>query len=306
MFTANIVIPYRPNVSAISSWANPEEQKPEREDTLNRCLFYLRKNSEFQHNFIIVIDSDISIDFVQSSIKDMDRVKIIQSNYLLPEFTKDYSNSTKQKMRINHAFVAAHNSIPDEEWVCYSFISDVIPCRGWDKYLIEQIQKRGENYAYVPMFVEIFPRYVNGIFVKGEEITHNKIWNVWRKNICCHALTLPEPKERNFIIEDDFENFCSIARGSFNNIDRHEAYRNETPNIEYHLDDEIIIEDANLRIHGYLACYFIKNKYVKFALNSTSSFSEDWAFYVDNKLPVKKVVVTNSFVFHPWCDFKVD
>lgn len=298
MVTVNIVIPYRPNAEAISAWGPKEgEPKPKREDTLNRCLFYLRKNSAFKHNFIIAIDSDIDIKNVEKSIVDMSNVQIIQSSYVLPEYMKNQLERVQQKARINHAFIDAHNAISDDDWVCYSFISDLIPCKNWDKFLVEQIQKRNndERYAYCPMFVEVFPRYGH-IIVKGEELTHDKIWNVWRRDICIHALTLPEPKDREYVTEDDFDSFCKIARGNFSGINKHSS-----PEIVYTEDETIIENISGMRVFSYIACFFIKNKYVKRALFPFpfENGGNNWEMAVDNKLEVQKLVVTNSFVFHP-------
>jgi len=284
MTKINIIIPFRPEAALFKGMAEKGYS------ALQRCLRHLIKKSFHEYNFIIAIDADIQFDYSQIEIFKNHTVRVIQSPHE-PDNSK-FENLLSFR-RVNLAFLTAINSIPDEEWLCYSYICDLICSKEWDKPIIEAIQQHGENHVYVPMWVESYISYGTPDWcqvqpdgkLQGIEPTPELIWKTWREKICCHELIMPCPPN-GYVNEKDFDHYISIAL-------------KEKP--------DNIIESCGKREYGYYNVMFMKAKHGKRAMQYYSGFdvgSNVFDLNFDDRLGerlcnLQKVVVTNSFVLHP-------
>ena len=245
-------------------------------DDVVRTIKILNKNSHFKHNIIVAIDSDVYPN--ETFLKEFDNVTVFKSKYLHKE-----DLAVAPSFRTNAAMYEAIHSIPDEEWLCYAYASDLICCRDWDKRVIEAIQTHGDEYIYVPMFTEVRGDMGN-VVLKGIEPTPDLIWNEWRRTVCCHALTMPQPA-CGYFTETDMDNFIRIASAPVKPV--------------------YIVERPGDRIYGYYAILFMKAKYAKKAIRMIGpGFDTDFDNRLYSVCRLMKIVVTNSFVFHPFCEFK--
>lgn len=292
----NIIIPYRPlSGGELRTPRGPIDQLPDgrwkdddgqyryggyyrygskidhKFDELVRAIKFINKNSYYKHNIIVVVDADVFPNDIY--FKQFDNVNILTCDYPLP------NTGNLAYYRVSTSYMKGINSIQDEEWLCYGYISDIICHKDWDKHIVEQIQKYGEKFVYVPMFTEIRSGIADRV-VRWSEITPENIWDTWRKTICCHALTMPLPN-REFFTEEDMNYYVNIA----NQYSR----------------PPVIIEKPGDRIYGYYAVMFMKAKYAKKAIRMEA---EGFDTSFDNRLysecNLMKVVVTNSYVFHPF------
>lgn len=295
MFKFNIIIPYRPltlgnrinpqiEIKQLENgkW-NPKEPTPPywlepsygRQD-LYRAIKYINKNSLFQHNIIIAIDDDIFPN--DAFLKEFDNVRVIKSSYKIDP--SNYSDRGEVPLtRMASANMTAIDTLADEDWMCLSFIEDLIPCKLWDKYIIDAIEQYGDGFIYVPMFVEAHGGLHSDKPIKGLVATPDRIWNVWRREECCHALCLPEPADRKYITEKDFDDYIRIAN-------------------EAHMP--LIIERCGLRNYGYYGVMFMKAKIPKLIrLKIGYNFDLDFDNRLYSEGRYQKMVVTNSFILHP-------
>jgi len=296
----NIIIPYRPlSYGSLRTPNGPIDQLPDGRwrdddgeyrysgyhrygakhdpefDELIRAIKYLNKNSHFKHKIIVVVDSDVIPD--GEYYKKFDNVIILKSRY-----QQEYRTKYLAQNRNNAALIDGINSIPDEDWLCYGYIADLICGKDWDRPIIEQIKQRGEQaeqFVYVPMFTEIRGGIADRV-VRWSDLTPENIWVKWRQTICCHALTMPSP-DREYFTEEDMDDFIKIA--------------NQYPK------PPVIIEKPGDRIYGYYAVMFMKAKFAKKAIRMEGP-GYDTSF--DNRLYTEcnlmKAVVTNSYIFHPF------
>ncbi|MDP2755918.1 MAG: hypothetical protein Q8P40_16265, partial [Nitrospirota bacterium] len=214
----NIIVPYRPlSLGHLSTPLGEQHQLPDGSwtgwvdkggyDTAGvRDLFltikFLNKNSVFKHKIIVAIDSDVYPN--DNFLKEFENVTVIKSSLSAKK------QATRPYWRLNAAYKDAINSIPDEEWICHGFTADLVCSKNWDKPVMDAISRYGDNYVYVPMFVEVYSGWFNGINFKGHCYTPNLIWDEWRKKVCCHALTMPEP-EKGYVTEQDFDEYIKVA-----------------------------------------------------------------------------------------------
>ncbi len=291
----NILVTYRPLCTgAMHSVIGPINQLPDGrwkseticakgnrygidEDELIRAIKFLNKNSYYKHNITVIIDEDVYPN--DTYLKEFENVKIIKSGYV------HYGPlETLAVTQANGADVAGINSIPDEEWLCYAYQSDLICAKDWDRPIIDSINKLGENYVYVPMFTEVRGGIANRS-VLGIEPTPELIWDKWRKIISCHALTMPYPREGPFFNEEDMDKFINIANSGG-------------------MPPEII-EKPGDRIYGYYALLIMKAKYAKNAIRIIGpGFDTDFDARLYSICNLMKAVITRSFVFHPFCEFR--
>lgn len=244
-------------------------------DELIRAIRFINKNSYYKHRIIVVIDSDVYPN--NTWLKEFDNVDILKSSYV-----PDGHISTLALYRVNHAYAHGINNIADHEWLCYCYLSDLICGKDWDKHIHDAIQEFGENYIYVSMFTEVRGGLADKIF-KGAQATPEKIWDEWRR-ICCHALTMPEPV-CGYFTEADMDNFIRIS--------------NQYPK------PKVITEKPGLRNYGYYAVLFMKARYAKRAIRLIGpGFDLDFDNRLYSECNLMKNVVTNSYVFHPFCEFK--
>lgn len=281
----NIIVPYRPlSKGGLSTPMVEQHQLPDgrwngwgdelSEDNsevrnINTTIKFLNKNSVYKHKIIVAIDSDIypNKDF----LKEFDNVTILKSPYICKE------SVCPPYWRLNAAYKHVIDSIPDEEWLCHGYTADLICAKNWDEPIINAILQNGDNYVYVPMFIEAWEAYGN-IRLKGLEPTAERIWDDWRKNVSCHALTFPEP-EKGFITEKDLDSYIEKA--------------NERKM-------GLIKEDCGKREYGYYNVMFMKAKYAKIAMRLIGhGFDIDFDDRLRDVLHITKIVVTNSFILHP-------
>ena len=255
-------------------------------DELVRAIKFLNNNSHFKRNITVVIDPDIYP--YDNYLKEFDNVTILKSGKYKPgekikdiEFLNLGPLTNTSDIRYNIALAEGINSVPNDEWLCYAYRSDLICGKYWDRYIVEAIQKYGENCVYVPMFTEVRPNY-NNIPLTGIEPTSQLIWEEWRKKMCCHALIMPMPS-KGYFTEEDMDYYIKTANGA--------------GKIE-------IIENPGDRIYGNWTTMVIKAKYAKKAFKIEQTFDLRFDDRLRDELHMKKVVVARSFVFHPYCPFK--
>lgn len=293
-----LIVPHRPLTRGhLTSGKGPLYQLPdgrwqEGEDTpvvennyredIHRGICFLRKNSVYNHKILVAIDSDV---YPQDWwLKGYDNVNILKSCFTL----SGNEEGPYQYFRLCEAYIAAIESLPDDEWICYGYTSDLICSKEWDRYITQAIEQGGDDKVYIPMFVETRGGGGNDeccADIEGKEPTPELIWDHWRQNICCHALTYPTPT-KGYITEEDFDNYIEIAG------------RAEKANIT---------EMCGERAFGYYDCMVMKNRYAKAALDSIRGKGFGFDLLYDNALGsmgLQKVVVTKSFVLHPWVSVK--
>lgn len=254
----------------------------DKNDELLRAIRFINKNSYFKHEIVVIMDSNVYPN--DAYLKEFDNVTILKSSYIDedPSLFKTNLGLAVIK-RVNAAHMHGIVNIADDEWICYSYISDLICSKNWDKPIVDAIQKYGENYVYVPMFTEVRQSY-NNVPLTGVDMTPGRIWEEWRRTVCCHSLTMAMP-ERGYFVEQDMDDFIRIS--------------------EQYQKPKVIIERPGDRIYGYYAVMFMKAKYAKKAIRMDGP-AFDLAF--DNRLYAEcnlmKIVVTDSYVFHPFGEFK--
>lgn len=244
----------------------------DKEDELIQTIKLLNKNSYYKHNIIAVIDNDVYPN--DTYLKEFDNVRIVKARHVDRDIIKKIG-----AYRFNVAEIDGVNSVPDDELICFPFPSDGIPNKDWDKYIIDEIQKYGINdFVYVPMFVEIK-------LLSATEPTPERIWNEWRKTICGHALTMPIPA-KGYVTQEDIDYYIKKA--------------NEAGKI-------IIIERSGDRIYGFFSMFFMKAHVAKKAIK-LMGLGFDIAFddALRDEFHLMKIVVTRSFIFHPYSPTKID
>ena len=288
----NIIMPYRPlcqggrnspdrELHQLSDgrWINDAGNALVDDDfrtrvSLRLALNALEKNSFFEHKIKIMIDRDVypNKDF----LKEYRNIEIIKTDCVPP---KDIPpGAASWCWRLSAADKAGVESVPDDEWLCYSYVADLICCKNWDKFIVDAIEKYGEGYVYVPMFVEL--KGGGGDIpwgILGAEPTPSKIWKQWRREHCCHGLTLPDPG-KGYILESDFDRYIEIAN---------EAKMG------------LIIEPCGKRSYGYYSILVMKAKHAKsVGVRVGPGFDLDFDNRLYSEGHFEKVVVTNSFVLH--------
>lgn len=305
----NIIIQYRPlsrgglNSPTVAQYQNEKGEwndmdgeykkdgdvnKLPGEDILLRTINFLKKNSVNKHNYIIATDYDVY--FNEQYLRSLEDVKVVKADKLITAENAPLGFSMNL-CRVNTALLAAIHSIPDEEWICSEYLSDLICSKGWDKPIIDAIERYGENCVYVPMFTEV-KECVDGppghLSIRGVDPTPTLIWNTWRQYVN-HALSMPLPKDREYFTEADVDYFVQKANDGKMGI---------------------IVEPPGNRIYGYYAVMFMKAKHAKRAMRMMGTYKDETPFDLDfdNRLHsvcgLRKVVVTNSFVVHPWFPFR--
>lgn len=242
--------------------------------TIEKTIKRLNDYSSFKHKILVVIDSDVYPN--KNFLKEFDNVVILKTNYV------PGGRISEPYWRINTAYVDGINSIADEEWICYAYLSDLLCAKDWDKYIHDVIQSKKDRYVYVPMFVEIGNPAGGPPAPKGALTTANNIWVEWR-NLGRYYLTMPEP-DKGYVTEDDLNEYIRIAN---------EANKG------------VIEESCGDRNYGFFAAMFVKAKYAKQAI---ALEGQNFDIFFDNRLKsvcgLNKLVVTNSFVFHPSVEYR--
>jgi hypothetical protein len=289
----NILMPYRPLcMGGRASPAREMHQLPDGSwmddhnniltDDSNRqrvslrlTLDALQRNSFYEHKIKVIIDHDVFPN--ENFLKEYKNVEILKSTYVPPE-DADRIGVGKWWYRLPAADKVGIDSVPDDEWLCYSYVADLICCKNWDKLIVDAIGRYGDKVVYVPMFVEIKGGSGERPWcIIGTEPTPIKIWRDWRKEMCCHGLTIPDPGT-GYMTEAYFEHFMEISNKA---------------QMGY------IMEDCGTRQYGYYNILVMKAKLAKsVGIMIGPGFDLDF----DNRLRdignYKKVVVTNSFILH--------
>lgn len=250
-----------------------------RED-IYRGIHFLNKNSSFSHHIIVAMDSHVHPQ--PSFLKEFPNVTIVHSSFVPTSESNPYH-------RLCAAYRDAIATVPDEEWICYGYTCDLICCKNWDWYIDQARQEYGNEYIYVPMFIERHEKMGTNLDyeIKGTTPTPYQIWVEWRAKVCCHALTWPA-SDQTYLTEDDFNEYLSIMRRGHEELGL----------------PEVIGEKCGERTIGYYNCLCGKSKYFKdcFVMKGMGFDLE-----VDNLLYAKhgriKGVVTRSAVYHPQSEF---
>jgi hypothetical protein len=289
-----LIVPHRPLTPGhLSTGEGPLHQLPDgqwqegnkdpvpedyyRED-IHRTLHFLRKNSTHKYRVLVAMDSDV---YPQDWwLKEYEEVSIFKASYQPrgDEYPLSYH-------RLAAAYKESIDTIPDDEWIVYGYTSDLICAKEWDSHIVEAINANGDDKVYIPMFIETRsgggqPPYQS---IWDMQVTPELIWGEFRKYIACHALTMPEPSNRE-ISEKDLDHYIEVAN------------QRAMPST--------VIEMCGVRDLGYYDVMFMKAKYAKQA-GFSYGFGFDLCF--DNslgKMGLQKVVCTRSFVLHCWVNFK--
>lgn len=288
----NLIMPFRPlsngNCTCPSkeihqlddmTWQTSEDHKHNKKYcsskriSIDDAIRTLNKHSIFKHNVIVVLDSDVFPN--ENWLKKFDNVKIMKTPYVFNE----PNNINPYFYRLAAALRDGFMTLNDEDWLCYIYLDDWICCKNWDKFIVDAINKHGEDKVYIPMFIEPYSYHHSqasqNIDLSKEIPTFDKIWNKWRKEICIHSLTIPIPGN-GYIEEKAFEEYVKIAT------------RND-----------LIIEPCGVRQYGYYAAEIMKAKYAKkIGMKLGPGFDTDFDGRLYFELGLQKVVVTNSFILH--------
>lgn len=240
---------------------------------INQAIDTLNKRSVFKHNIIVVLDSDVFPN--KNWLKEFDNVKVMKSSYIFNEPNGVNPYFYKLAAALRDGFM----TLNDEDWLCYIYLDDWICNKNWDKFIVDAIIKYGDDKVYTPMFIEPysdhFSQTAQGIDFSKEIPTFDKIWNKWRKEICCHSLTMPI-SGIGYIEEKAFEEYVKIASR-----------------------DDLQIELCGVRNYGYYAAEIMKAKYAKkLGMKLGPGFDTDFDGRLGLTLGLNKVVVTNSFILH--------
>jgi len=291
-----IFIPYRPSSGGLSSLgkepiqqedysfktANGNNNARHPNDDIYRCLKSLSKNSRYKHEAVICIDEDLKVrnDWISHlNLNNLDVTVFRCKNIQLTDPHERLPESLKQ------AILALAE---DGDIIAWDLIADAIVCKNWDVQIIDCYKQFGNNYYYVPMFVEprteigrsqlyeiSIPNTIEQIKLCSPQTWQN-IWGLWRNTIACHSLTIIPKLGRDYAKEEDFDEYVAEA----NKFDK--AY---------------IIENAGTRDYGYWSPMISSGSIFKSLLprQSSESGSDLW---LDNNFPMQKMVLCRSYVFH--------
>lgn len=250
-----------------------------RED-IYRAISFINKNSAFHHTILVAIDHDV---FPQANwLAEFPNVRIVKSTFVPPENVPN-----PPYCRLAAAYRDAIETVPDMDWICYGFTSDLIVCARWDQYIWNAANKYGEDHVYVPMFIEMKGSAGSHMDyeITGLTPTPHQIWVEFREKICCHGLTWPQIT-KGYITEDDFNDYLAIMRRGRE---------------ELGLPD-VVFEPCGNRSVGYYNVLCMRAKYAKIAgfdVNKGMGFDIAFDDALRDKARRMKGVVVESGVYHP-------
>lgn len=284
-----IIIPYRPSAGCMSSaggtltqdsngdWYSDGvivEARKQRK-IVERALYALKKNSKYRHKVIIAIDYDVTPH--KDWLKEFRDVEIFKNKYI-PKSNIPYEMPYE---RTTAAVRDVAMSLPDDEWICHTYIADIVCSKNWDKYIFEAINKFGDDKTYSANWVEL--RDVD------PPATWNKIWDVWRRTVTYHGLIIPNlgriPGE-GLITEQEFDDWIKIAL-------------EKDPGNNW-----IVTEACGSRMWGYFSALCLKNKRFKPVVSSIP-VGPDQTLAVEDCLGLK-VCSLRSFFLHIHMNFQFD
>lgn len=278
----SIIIPYRPSKGGMSSVpASPVKQMADGEwpwsphpgcgstKVVERAIKVIRKNSVWKHDIIIAIDNDMEPN--ENWLQEFEGVSIFKTKFDPKTLTPELRRYTPF-FRLNAAVKEASLALPDDAFVCYTYLADLICGKNWDLYIDEAWQKYGDTKVYAPMWVE--PRAP-----RNKALTWENIWNVWRAELCCHALTVPPFSDhQGYFTEADLDYWAKVAT-------------EKNP-----WKDWIIEEPCGARIYGYFCALCLRNSKLKPVINGVR-LGPGWDLELEARLG-NKIVVTRSFLYH--------
>jgi hypothetical protein len=246
---------------------NEDSEYEKHRVSIRQAIEALNENSFYKHHIIVAMDADVYPN--KSFLKNFENVTIVRSEFKVLQENFGW--------RLPLVYKTVIESLTEEGFLCYSYLADSICFKNWDKHITEAMEKFGEDKVYAPIWVEgsqgFFPKLV------GIELTSDFIWKECSKKISAGAFLFPDPRQ-NYIQEEDFEHYVEVMKKE---------------------NRDFIIENCGGRFFGWVLCLCMKIVYAKqvkidFAKTSPTDFEEQLG-----KLNLKKVVVTNSFIWHPQC-----
>ncbi len=260
---------------------------------IDRCICMLNENSMYKHKIIVATDYDMYPN--DNFLKEYDNV-VVHKAPPVPD-------NKKNPWRFNWALLSAAKSIPPEEWVCFCYSADLICSKNWDEPIVNAINKMGEGYVYSPMLVEICISRGEQNPLMGVEPTPEQIWVDWRERFGLrYLLTMPLPSKK-YVTPEHLKHFTEIAGRGHHLLPQKRS---------------VIIEPCGTRDYGYILGYITKSKYMnRNIVFSGPGYDDEKGKHVhafdmatdDNFRDVTghmKAVIADSFLFHPYCEFKMD
>lgn len=237
--------------------------------SIRQAIEALNRNSFYKHHIIVAMDADVYPN--KSFLKNFENVTIVKAEFKVSQ--KNYG------VRTAAVYKAILDSLSGEGFLCHMYLGDTICSKDWDKHIVEAIERFGEDKVYAPIWVEGSHKSFQEL--TGVELTPDFIWKECTKKICGGAFFFPDPRQ-DYIQEEDFEYYIEVLKKG---------------------NRDCIIENCGGRIFGFLVCLLMKISYAKqVKINLTDVHALDTGFDRDlGKLGLKKVVVTNSFIWHPQC-----
>jgi hypothetical protein len=237
--------------------------------SIRQAIEALNRNSFYKHHIIVAMDADVYPN--KAFLKNFENVSIVKAEIKVPQ--EHYG--TRMSIACKHVF----DSLSGEEFFCHVYLADSICSKDWDKYIVEAIDRFGEDKVYVPIWVE----GSHGSFQEliGVELTPDFIWKECSKKIAGGMFFLPDPR-KDYIQEEDFEHYTEVLKKG---------------------NRDCIIENCGGRFFGFLVSMCMKISYakqVKFDISDHHSIDTGFDSQL-GKMGLKKVVVTNSFIWHPQC-----
>lgn len=293
-WSMSIIMPHRPlTAGSLTSPPGPLIQESDgrwripsgatmddvRED-IHRGICLINKNSTFKHTIVVAIDHDV---FPQPAwLSEYPNVRIVKSSFVPPE-----EASNPPYCRLAAAYRDAIATVPDMNWICYGFTSDLIVCKQWDQYIWNAAQTYSEDHVYVPLFAEMKTQAGTQMDreIKGETPTVENIFGLYRERICCHGITWPEPI-KEYITEGDFDVYVAIVRQSHEKLGL----------------PDVVFEPCGARTLGYYNVLCMRAKYARIAgFNVAQGMGFDLAFddALRDRAKRMKGIVVDSVVYHP-------
>lgn len=289
----NVIMPYRPitegNFVSIhsearqledDSWFQVDTGEVFREGeeyekhriSIRQSIDCLNKLSAYRHKIWVAIDNDVYPN--DTFLKEFPNVEIVKGDYVSTDIGFEAART-----RLSYAMQSVIDRLPDDEWCCYGYQADFICAPIWDEYVAKAIEELGDDRVYTPVLVEgtwgKYPEYT------GRKLTTDLLWRELRE-MARPYVTMPDPRA-DYITGDDFLHLVDVARSA--NMGN-------------------VIERCGTRDYGFCSNLCMKTEYMK----RVGMQLDEWdacGYSFDNALwekeQLEKVIVTDSYVWHPSC-----